>query len=171
MNGDRRMRYEGALFTVAIGLVLLWALRVADGWDELRASIIVFLLGGIGVCLAAVQLVMDVRSGRGGARTEGIHFDAPSVQSGSRWGNFEVWGWILGFYAAIRLIGFPSAVPLFVFTYAKTYRLVSLLPARRLGVGAHLRRLRAHPPRALAGTVPGGILLNRARERAGHGRV
>ena len=120
-NGDRRLRYEGALFTVAIGLLLLWALRVADGWDELRASIIVFLLGGIGVCLAAVQLVMDLRSGHGGPKKEGIHFDAPALRSGSRWGNFEIWGWILGFYFAIRLIGFPTAVPLFVFGYAKTY--------------------------------------------------
>ena len=121
MNKDRRLHYEGALFVVVIGLVLVWALREAHGWDELRASIIIFLLGGIGVCLAAVQLVMDLRSSRVEAQAKGIHFDAPSVQSGSRWGNFEVWGWILGFYAAIRLIGFPTAVPLFVFSYAKTY--------------------------------------------------
>ena len=166
-NGDRRLRYEGALFTVAIGLLLLWALRVADGWDELRASIIVFLLGGIGVCLAAVQLVMDLRSGHGGPKKEGIHFDAPALRSGSRWGNFEIWGWILGFYFAIRLIGFPTAVPLFVFGYAKTYGAgwLPLLPPGHRGLGLHLRRVRAHPPRALAGAVSGGILLKRARER------
>ena len=121
MNRDRRLHYEGALFAVVIGLVLLWALRVAHGWDELRASIIIFLLGGIGVCLAAVQLVMDLRSRPGGPQAEGIHFDAPTLQSGSRWGNFEIWGWILGFYAAIRIVGFPTAVPLFVLSYAKTY--------------------------------------------------
>ena len=121
MNGDRQHRYEGALFTVVIGLVLLWALQVAHGWDELRASIIVFFLGGIGVCLAALQLVMDLRSGRNGTGAPGIHMDAPSVQPGSRWGNVEIWAWILGFYAAIRIIGFPPAVPLFVFAYARTY--------------------------------------------------
>lgn len=121
MNKERRLHYEGALFTVFIGLLLLWALRVADGWDELRASIIVFVLGGVGVCLAALQLVMDLRSRRGEAQAEGIHMDLPSLQPGSRWGNFEVWGWILGFYAAIRIIGFPTAVPLFVFSYAKAY--------------------------------------------------
>ena len=121
MNKDRRLHYEGALFVVVIGLVLVWALREAHGWDELRASIIIFLLGGIGVCLAAVQLVMDLRSRPGGPPAEGIHFDAPSLQSRSRWGNFEIWAWILGFYFAIRLIGFPTAVPLFVFSYAKVY--------------------------------------------------
>ena len=120
MNKDRRLHYEGALFVVVIGLVLVWALREAHGWDELRASIIVFLLGGVGVCLAAAQLIMDLRRGGGEARA-GIHMDAPTLQSGSRWGNFEIWGWILGFYAAIRVIGFPTAVPLFVLAYAKTY--------------------------------------------------
>ena len=132
MNKDRRLHYEGALFVVVIGLVLLWALRVAHGWDELRASIIVFLLGGLGVCLAAVQLVMDLRSRPGGPPAEGIHFDAPSLRSGSRWGNLEIWAWILGFYFAIRLIGFPTAVPLFVLGYARTYgagRLLSCLLA------------------------------------------
>lgn len=121
MNRDRRLHYEGVLFTVVIGLVLLWALRVADGWDELRASIIVFLLGGIGVLLAAVQVVKDLRTGGGAEEAEGIHFDAPALRSGSRWGNLEIWAWILGFYFAIRIIGFPTAVPLFVFGYAKIY--------------------------------------------------
>lgn len=121
MNRDRRIRYEGALFTAVVGLTLFWAIRVADGWDELRASIIVFLLGGVGVLLAAVQLAMDLWPSRKGSPAEGIHFDAPSLPSGSRWGNLEIWAWILGFYFAIRLVGFLSAVPLFVFGYARTY--------------------------------------------------
>ena len=121
MNGDRRLHYEGVLFTLAVGLVLLWALRVAHGWDELRASIIVFLLGGIGVCLAALQVVMDLRPRRSEEQAGGIHMDAPLLQPGSRWGNVEIWAWVLGFYAAIRIIGFPTTVPLFVFAYAKTY--------------------------------------------------
>ena len=121
MNRDRRMLYESVLFTVLIGLLLLWALRVAESWDELRASIIVFVLGSVGVLLAAVQVIKDLWPRRGGEEAAGIHFDAPALQSAGRWGNFEIWGWILGFYAAIRIIGFPTAVPLFVFGYAKTY--------------------------------------------------
>jgi len=123
MQKDRRLAYEGILFTIFIGLVLLWAVRTAASWDELRASIIVFLLGGIGVALAVVQVVRDLQSNRGASTSEprGISFDAPAVQSTSRWGNFEIWGWLVAFYAAIRLIGFLAAVPLFVFTYAKVY--------------------------------------------------
>ncbi len=137
MNGDRRLRYEGVLFTVIIGLVLLWALRVADDWDELRASIIVFVLGGAGVLLTVLQVVKDLWPRRGQGQAKGIHFDAPALKSGGRWGNFEIWGWILGFYAAIRLIGFLTAVPLFVFGYARTYGagwlLASLLAAAAWG--------------------------------------
>ena len=121
MNSDRRLRYEGLLFTLAIGLVLLWALRVAHGWDELRASIIVFVLGGVGVCLAVAQIVMDLRPRHGDAQSAGVHMDAPLLRSGSRWGNVEIWAWIVGFYAAIRIIGFPTTVPLFVLGYAKFY--------------------------------------------------
>ena len=116
-----------------IGLLLLWALRVAESWDELRASIIVFVLGSAGVVLAAVQVIKDLWPRRRGEEAGGIHFDAPALQSSGRWGNLEIWGWILGFYAAIRIIGFPTAVPLFVFGYAKTYGagwlLASLLAA------------------------------------------
>ena len=133
MNRDRRMLYESVLFTVLIGLLLLWTLRVAESWDELRASIIVFVLGSAGVVLAAVQVIKDLWPRRSREEAGGIHFDAPALQSSGRWGNLEIWGWILGFYAAIRIIGFPTAVPLFVFGYAKTYGagwlLASLLAA------------------------------------------
>lgn len=121
MNRDRRLHYEGVLFTIIVGVVLLWTLRVADGWDELRASIIIFVLGGVGVVLAAVQVVKDLWPRRDGEEAGGIHFDAPALKSEGRWGNIEIWGWLLGFYATIRIIGFPTAVPVFVFSYAKTY--------------------------------------------------
>lgn len=123
MQKDRRLAYEGTLFTIFIGIVLVSAVRVADSWDELRASIIIFLLGGVGIVLAVVQLFLDLRSARETTKVEpqGISFDAPAIESTSRWGNLEIWGWLLAFYVAIRLIGFPTAIPLFVLTYGKVY--------------------------------------------------
>ena len=137
MQKDRRLAYEGTLFTIFIGLVLVWAVRTADSWDELRASIIVFLLGGVGVVLVVVQLYFDLKSSRQTTKPEvkGISFDAPAIESTSRWGNLEIWGWLLAFYLAIRLIGFPTAIPLFVFTYAKVYGARWLLSIT-LAVGA-----------------------------------
>ncbi len=50
-----------------------------------------------------------------------MSYDVPAIQSQNRWGNVEIWAWLLGFYGAILLIGFPIAVPLFVIAYNKFY--------------------------------------------------
>ena len=47
---------ENILFTSFVGLVIVGALFVATDWP-VRASIIVLLLGSIGIVLAAMQLV------------------------------------------------------------------------------------------------------------------
>lgn len=114
-------RVEKSLFTLFILLLLSWAIYVAKDWS-LRASIIILVLGSVGVVLTLVQLIIDVVPKWAAlGEPEGIAFDAPALKSESRWGNLEIWGWILGLYAAIHLIGFPAAVPLFVFAYAMTY--------------------------------------------------
>lgn len=115
------VRVEKSLFTLFVLLLLSWAIYVALGWP-LRASIIILVLGSVGVVLSLVQLIFDlVPKGAGAAEPEGIAFDAPVLKPEGRWGNLEIWGWILAFYAAIYLIGFPGAVPLFVFAYTKGY--------------------------------------------------
>lgn len=114
-------RVEKSLFTLFILLLLSWAIYIARDWT-LRASIIILVLGSVGVILSLVQLISDLVPNRAGAaEPEGIAFDAPALKPEGRWGNLEIWGWILGLYAAIHLIGFPAAVPLFVFAYAKIY--------------------------------------------------
>ena len=114
-------RVEKILFTLFILLLLSWAVYVAWEWS-LRASIIVLVLGSVGVVLVLVQLIFDiVPKWAGSVEPEEIAFDAPALKPEGRWGNVEIWGWILGFYMAIHLIGFPAAVPLFVFAYAKIY--------------------------------------------------
>lgn len=121
-DGEKRMvRIEKSLFTLFILLLLSWAIYIAKDWT-LRASIIILVLGSVGVVLALVQLGFDLVShGAGADESAGIAFDAPALKPESRWGNLEIWGWILGFYVTIYLIGFPVAIPLFVFAYVKVY--------------------------------------------------
>lgn len=123
MEKDRKLAYEATLFTLFVALLLLWALRTAEGWHELRASIVIFFLGGIGLLLTVFQLIVDIKSTHRTVQEEkrGISFDVPPIEASSRWGTVQIWAWLLGFYGAIRLVGFTSAVPLFVFSYAKTY--------------------------------------------------
>ncbi|MFQ5850316.1 MAG: hypothetical protein ACE5JU_06965 [Candidatus Binatia bacterium] len=121
MEREKSPEIERVLFTLLIVFLLLGTLKMAWEW-ELRASIIILVLGGGAFILALVQLASDLRlSHRRTPEAGGISFDAPVIQSQYRWGNIEIWAWLLGFYGGILLIGFLIAVPVFVFAYAKTY--------------------------------------------------
>ncbi len=115
---NSRMKIEGLLFTLFIGLVMASALWFARDWP-VRASIGVLALGGIGVVLAIWQMILDARQADGPqARSQ---FEMPTTEADSKWGNLEIWSWIIGFYLLIVTIGFPIAVPLFVLAYSKFY--------------------------------------------------
>jgi hypothetical protein len=114
------LKIERTLFTLFVAVVLAGAMQVARGW-AIRASIIILVLGGIGLALVLAQFISDMKNVASEKPDEALTMEAPAAQSESRWGNFEIWGWILGFYAAIHVIGFPAAVPLFVFSYTKAY--------------------------------------------------
>jgi hypothetical protein len=115
---NRRLKIEGLIFTALIGIVMAAALWFARDWP-IRASIGVLVLGSIGVVLAIWQFLLDARgSNANQARSQ---FDLPSSDTDSKWGNVEIWGWIVGFYLLILLVGFPIAVPVFVLAYSKLY--------------------------------------------------
>lgn len=117
----KRRGIEKSLFTLLIGGVLVIAMIVAWEWP-LRASIIVLVLGIIGVALAVAQLVSDLKSLTSGAQpSEALTMEAPAGEASGRWGAVEIWGWIVGFIILIQLIGFLSAIPVFVFSYTKAY--------------------------------------------------
>jgi Tripartite tricarboxylate transporter TctB family len=112
---------EQIIFTAFIGLVIIGALFVAREWP-VRASIIILLLGGIGVILTGIQLAVDYKA----MRTEKsqitrLTFEVQAIEHQGRWGSLEIWAWLWGLFFAIHLIGFPIALPLFVFLYVKLY--------------------------------------------------
>jgi hypothetical protein len=79
-------------------------------------------LGGIGVILTGIQLAMDYKA----MRTEKsqitrLTFEVQAIEHQGRWGSLEIWAWLWGLFFAIHLIGFPIALPLFVFLYVKLY--------------------------------------------------
>lgn len=113
-----RMKTEGLLFTLFIGVVMGSALWFARNWP-VRASIGVLFLGGIGVVLALWQFILDAK--QSDANQQRSQFEMPTTAAESKWGNVEIWSWIIGFYLLIVLIGFPIAVPLFVLSYSKFY--------------------------------------------------
>jgi hypothetical protein len=112
---------EQIIFTTFIGLVMFAALFVAKDWP-VRASIIILLLGGVGIILVGIQLTVDFRA----MHTQGSQitrptFEVQAVEHQGRWGSLEIWAWLWGLFFAVHLIGFPIALPLFVFSYVKLY--------------------------------------------------
>ena len=115
---NSRMKLEGLLFTLSIGIVMAAALWFARDWP-IRASIGVLVLGSIGVVLAIWQFALDVR--KSDAPVARSQFEIPLAERENKWGNVEIWCWIVGFYLLIVTIGFPIAMPLFVLVYSKFY--------------------------------------------------
>lgn len=112
---------EQVFFSAFIAIVMLAALWVAKDWP-VRASIIILLLGSLGVLLAAVQLVKDFRAARAeGSAIVRPTFEVAAIEHEGKWGSLEIWAWLWGLYFTIHLIGFPIALPLFVLIYVKVY--------------------------------------------------
>jgi hypothetical protein len=108
---------ENILFTSFIGLVIIVALFISLDWP-VRASIVILLLGSIGIVLTATQLVFDFKVLRGDRqRAEKPTFEVAALEHQGRWGSLEIWAWLWGLFFAIHLIGMPIALPLFVFLY------------------------------------------------------
>jgi hypothetical protein len=122
MEIESKLKLEKIFFSLFLVCIFIVALRSSLDWP-LRASILVLLLGGIGLILALAQLGMDFWAiSHEPAEAKGMAFDAPLPEAAdTRWGALEIWTWLIGLYAAIWLVGCPIAVPLWVFAYSKFY--------------------------------------------------
>lgn len=120
------MRFRPAdLFTVFIIVVLVGAVSIASQW-QLRASIIILVLGSLGALFATVQLVMDCfLRNRSVSAPSRPTMELPGFEDAdpkaTLLGTFEIWAWLLGLLALIRIIGLDLALPIFVLVYAKIY--------------------------------------------------
>src|SRR5688500_3943635 len=94
---------ERIIFTSFVGLVLLTALFVAKDWP-IRASIIILLLGSVGVVLTSLQLRLDFKAARAeGAKVLRPTFEVQAIEHQGRWGSLEIWAWLCGLFFTIHL--------------------------------------------------------------------
>jgi hypothetical protein len=92
------------------GVVAAWA------WPA-KAALFPLAIGIPLFCLALIEALW-VLFGRAEATTEAKEFQLTKTQGSAR-GTALAFGWMLGFFAAIVLLGFPIAVPLFLLLYLK----------------------------------------------------
>ena len=99
--------------SILVMLVAGYAVYAATAWPA-KAALFPLAIGIPLFSLAAVEFLWSVF---GRAAEKPVEDDPVLEGAGSR--MLVATGWMLGFLAAIVLLGFPIAVPLFVFLYLK----------------------------------------------------
>ena len=95
-----------------------YAVYAASGWPW-KAALFPIAIGIPVFCLAAAEVVWSLASSADSARAMDFEMsaDVPAPVAARR--TALTVGWMAGFFATIALIGFPYAVPLFVFLYLR----------------------------------------------------
>jgi len=112
-------RNPQALFALVILLAGIWALLATRNWP-FNTALYPRVIGLPLVVLAAAELVFSLR---GHAEVERQAVDVmlsdslPAAIAARR--TAVAFAWIIGFFVMIVLIGFPVAVPIFVFAHLK----------------------------------------------------
>jgi hypothetical protein len=112
--------HSKASLALALGIMAISGYGVMAAWSwPWKASLFPLVIGIPVFCLAAAEALWLLvgTTQRGEARDFQFSHELPEKEVLKRTGLAA--GWILGFFAAIILLGFPVAVPLFVFLYLK----------------------------------------------------
>ena len=100
------MRISGAVvFSAGLAAIAAYAVMTALRWPA-KAALFPLVMGIPLLVLALVQMVIDARAAKVGE-------DAPPHTRAA----VNVMGWMALFIALVFLLGFPLAVPLFIFGY------------------------------------------------------
>lgn len=108
------------VFSAAIALVAAYALYSSYSWP-LRSALFPRIIAVPLLCLALAEMALSLfgteRERQGYAVDFEMTRDVDPVVAQRR--TLAIFGWSLGFFALILLVGFPLGVPLFVFLYLK----------------------------------------------------
>lgn len=108
--------------SLALGLLIMavsgYSVAAAWAWPW-KAALFPLVIALPLFCLAAIEVlwVLFGATERGEAKDFQFSRDVPETEALRR--SAAGAGWIVGFFAGIVLLGFPIAVPLFVFLYLK----------------------------------------------------
>jgi hypothetical protein len=112
--------HSKASFALALGIMAISGYGVIAAWSwPWKAALFPLVIGIPVFCLAAAEALWLLlgRTERGETKDFQFSHELPEREVLKR--TAVAAAWILGFFAAIVLLGFPLAVPLFVFLYLK----------------------------------------------------
>jgi hypothetical protein len=112
----------GAIFTLLVLLICLLGVFTARQW-QFQARLFPWTIGIPAFLLCVIQLVLDIFRSKAsddpddvrGLMDLPVDSSVPMLVVMQRAAN--IFGWILGFFAAIWIIGFIISVPLFIILY------------------------------------------------------
>ena len=123
----RKGRIAFCLFLIAVAV---YAIGAALGWT-FKAKLFPLTVSIPLMILAAAQLVMEIlgkAEAAAGAAVD-LEFSADVPPDVARRRVIGAFLWVAGFILLVYLLGFPLAVPIFMFTYLSTQSGVGLLPS------------------------------------------
>jgi hypothetical protein len=135
------LKLRPQLFFSLVWLVffIVWVYLAKD-W-RLQARLYPWAIGIPMVILAIVQVILDLKGiqrKETDAAPVDFRFSQGTDPKVARRRTLNIFGWILGFFAAIYFLGFVISIPLLVFTYLKFQSRESWALSVGLTVGAFL---------------------------------
>lgn len=108
------------LLALAVALVAGYAVYASLPWPR-RAALFPRLIGIPLFFLALVEMFWSAFGGEGARTGHAVDFELTTQIDArlARKRTVEIFLWVVGFFLLILLLGFPIAVPLFVFLYLK----------------------------------------------------
>lgn len=103
---------------VAIMICSGWAVYAASGWPW-KAALFPMVIGIPVFCMAAAEVAWVLFGSTSAARAMDFQISANLPERTVIRRTLLAAAWMLGFFAAIALVSFPVAVPLFVFLYLR----------------------------------------------------
>ena len=109
-----------ALLPLAVALVAGYAVYASFPWSR-RAALFPRVIGVPLFFLALVEVCLSVFGGESARTGHAVDFELTSQIDAqvAKKRTVEIFLWVVGFFLLILLLGFPIAVPLFVFLYLK----------------------------------------------------
>ena len=108
--------------SLILGIVIMacagWAIYAAAGWP-FKAKLFPMVIAITVLCLAAAEVAWGLLVSRAAERATDFQISTEVPREVAFRRTIAVIAWIVGFFCLIALIGFPWAVPLFVFVYLK----------------------------------------------------
>jgi TctA family transporter len=114
-------RIWGSMFTAFMVGVLLLALVIAEEWGSLRSAMIIYWLVGIGVPLALLDILFDLRSGLGNRAASVVGTLLAPFRTEAARRTMVIAGWLFGLAAGVVLVGFHLAIAIFTVAYVRRY--------------------------------------------------